>query len=468
MAFASGFLLAGQMLRAKVKFFQEYFIPSGLIAGALGFLFGPSILKLIPFSDKMGSYSGLLIILVFVSMGINGIETSRKKWKEGSERIGSFLCFKEVSYMIQYVVPILFAIYVLKQFWPDLHPGFGMIIGAGWAGGPGTAAAIGTTFAKYGWADATDLGITSATIGILTGIFGGIVLVKWAAKNKITNYVKDFSELPPELRTGLIPEEKRESMGTDTTSGISLESLAWHASMLFLPAGLGYLLVGYLSRNYHLEMPTFAVSFLTALVFSVFLKATGMKKYIDRNVTGAIAGAATDYLIFFGVASIKLSIIIKYAMPLTVLLLFGGALVIGSFLYFAPRMNKTDWFERSIFCFGYLTGVYANSFILSRIVDPDRKSKTFEDTALLSPLTSPVDIIVISVVPILLSTDRLWEFIIPGTAYMVFFMGLALMMKWWYPKLPLSRRGMAGQGSPDSEVTDQAIQVDASVEPAKA
>ena len=35
-AFASGFILIGQLLRSKLKFFQYYFVPASLIAGFLG------------------------------------------------------------------------------------------------------------------------------------------------------------------------------------------------------------------------------------------------------------------------------------------------------------------------------------------------------------------------------------------------------------------------------------------------
>ena len=35
-AFASGFVLLGQLIRSKIKFFQYYFVPASLIAGFLG------------------------------------------------------------------------------------------------------------------------------------------------------------------------------------------------------------------------------------------------------------------------------------------------------------------------------------------------------------------------------------------------------------------------------------------------
>ncbi|MBP2626202.1 MAG: Na+/glutamate symporter [Firmicutes bacterium] len=441
-AFASAFILFGQLLRAKVKFFQRFFVPASLIAGILGFVVGPGIFKIIPFSSKISSYSGLLIILVFVAMGIRGFNISTKGWKEDVERLGSYTCFREFSYMLQYTLPIVFGYYVLREFFPDLHPGFGMIFGAGWAGGPGTSAAIGSTFAKYGFADAVDLGMTSATLGILTAVFGGIILIKWATKKGITRYIADFESLPQELRTGLVPEEKREEMGKQTISLISLDSLAWHLALILLPAGIARLVSVYCSDTLHLEVPSFSIAFMLALIFSFCLRGAGAKKYIDNKIISRISGCATDYLIFFGMTSIKLAIVIKYAVPLGLLMLFGLVLVVGSFLYLAPRMNKKDWFERTIFCFGYLTGVYANSFMLTRIVDPDMKSKTLEDIALLDSGFTVTDILVISLGPILLSSGNIWSFLTPAFAYLIFFAVLAKVMKWWWPNLPLNRKDM--------------------------
>ncbi|MBA7539346.1 Sodium/glutamate symporter [subsurface metagenome] len=437
LAFASGFVLIGQLLRAKIKFFQSFFIPASLIAGFLGLILGPRGFGFVPFSDKMGSYSGMLIVLVFVSIGLRGFKISREGFKKDVERIGSYMCFKEVSYMLQYFVPILFGVYVLNKMFSNIPPGFGMILGAGFVGGHGTAAAVGRTFAEYGWADATDLAMTSATIGILTGIFGGVLLIKWATKKGITSYTKDFGKLPEELRTGLIPKEKRISMCDETVSPISIDPLGWHLALILLPAGLGKIAANLVNSLIGLNVPTFSMAFLVAVLFYYILKSSGVYKYVDRKLIGRLGSTFTDYLVFFGIASIRLPVVIKYIGPFTLLMVLGIFIVVGGFLFFARRMNKVDWFERSIFVYGYCTGAFAIGFALLRIVDPDMKSKTLDDTAILTPIFSITDITMISLAPILLSTGKIWALLVPVGAYLVFFLLLSRIMKWWYPSLPL-------------------------------
>ena len=106
---------------------------------------------------------------------------------------------------------------------------------------------------------------------------------------------------------------------------------------------------------------------------------------------GRISGTATDYLVFFGIASIKLAVIVKYAAPLALLLLCGIVIVVATLMFFGPAMNRGSWFERAIFVFGYSTGVFAIGFILLRIVDPENRSKTLNDTAFAAPFTTPAE-----------------------------------------------------------------------------
>src|SRR5699024_1597197 len=113
------------------------------------------------------------------------------------------------------------------------------------------------------------------------------------------------------------------------------------------------------------------------------------------------------YLVFFGIASIKISIVIKYALPIVIMSLVGILLVIITVYPLGKIFNKDSWFERSMFVYGYSTGVFAIGFILLRIVDPDNHSKTIGDTAM-TPLTSFLEIFVWSIVPASLVSGKGW------------------------------------------------------------
>lgn len=200
------FLFVAKMLREKIKILQSLFVPVSLLAGFIGLALGQNGFGIISFSSQFGSYAGLLIIAVFVSIGLRGFNFSAGAGKQILIGLAATTASAILAGRFSYAMPIIFAMVVLKIVAPDLNPAFGMLIPAGFQGGHGTAAALGATLGTLGWEDATDLAMTSATVGILTGIFGGIILIKLGTKRNYTKFVKDFSQLPNDMRTGLIEE----------------------------------------------------------------------------------------------------------------------------------------------------------------------------------------------------------------------------------------------------------------------
>ncbi len=404
-ALASLLILAGQFLRSKLSIFQRFFMPASMIAGFLGLVLGPSVLNVLPFSGSIGSYAGILIILIFTIVGVNGFEFKKGSGKAEAQRIIGFQLYRLIALFAQFTVPILATVFIFTKIWPDLNEGFGMLLATGFYGGHGTAAAVGNTFTDLGWADANDLAITFATIGILTGVFVGLALIKIATKKGQTAYIQDFKFIDGDLKTGLISKENRQSIGEETISPVSLDTLCFHLSMILGISGLSFLLNKWIANNFVSGIPDFTISYIVALIFFLIFKNTNLYNYVDKDINSKISGTATDYLVFFGITSIKLDVIVKYAGPLIVMSVLGIVMVILFVWPLGKGYNRDSWFERAIFIFGYSTGVFAIGFVLLRIVDPDNKSRTVEDTAL-TPLTSFIEIVLWSTYPALLMGGR--------------------------------------------------------------
>lgn len=439
---ASILILLAMLIRTRVKFFQRNFVPASLLAGFLGLILGPNMLGVLAFSESMASYAGVIVILVFASVGLNGFSFSAKDMKRDIRRMGSLASYKMLALSLQIFIPVILSILFISKAYPEINKGFGLILGAGFYGGHGTAAAIGPSFAKLGWADGTDLAMTSATIGMLVGIFGGLIAIRWGVNNGYTRFIKDFSEIDDEARTGLIKLENRVSIGSDTVSPTALDPLAFHIALLLVPSGAGYLLNKFISNSYGLEIPTFTLAFLVALgmFFLLGRGEKGVYKYIDSRLITRLGSAATDYLVFFGVASIKLTVVIKYAVPFLSLLIIGTAIVALMLRFLGPSMNYENWFERSIFVFGYSTGVFAIGLTLLRIVDPNNKSKTLSDTAIVESLNTPFEMFAWTMGPIMLLNGKHWMFL--GIYGLISFLCLTINigLKWWYWDEPLAGR----------------------------
>lgn len=382
-------------------------------------------------------------MIVFAAIGVSGFSIEKGKLKDELGKIYGLGTMLFLGVLLQIIVGVVFSILVISNLYPDINYGFAMILVAGFAGGHGTAAAIGSTFADLGWADATDLGMTSATVGILSGIFVGLILIKWASRNGHTHFIKDFSQIDQSLRTGLIPAENRKIAGEETVSSMAVDSLAWHLSWVLVASGAGYMVCRWIKATFHYSIPDFLCTFLAGFfMFLVFSrgKKGGAYQYFDTRFFSRISGTATDYLVFFGVASIKVSIIVEYAVPLLMLMIVGILLNIVVWRVMSPTLMRDYWFERSMLPLGMAFGVSATGIILLRIVDPDGRSKTLNDFAIANPFISPVQSFLYAVGPAMLLSGGHWSFVAINLGITLALLVVARIFGWWYSKVPLSVR----------------------------
>lgn len=435
--FISILLLIGKVIRVYVKQVQKLFIPPSLLAGLLGLTFGPNGLGWIPFSDNIGTYAAVLIALVFGSLPLSSPKMSMRLI---SGRVGPMWAYAQVGMLMQWGLAGLFGLFVIKQIWPDLNDAFGIMLSTGFYGGHGTAAAIGAAFDGLGWEDAFSLAMTTATVGIICAIIGGLIMIKWAARHKQTSFISDFDDLPDELRSGLLPESKRESIGTATTSSISIDSLTFHSALVFVIALLGYAASQWVKIHYPmLELPVFSCAFVIGLLLKQVFDLTRVSTYICPVTTQRLSSSFTDLLVAFGVASIKLGIVVKYAVPLIVLIV-GGVIIVWSItFYLGRRLAKTYWFERTIFAWGWWTGTMAMGIALLRIVDPKLASKAMDDYALAYLPIAPVEILLITFVPILFVNGfGVWlSLACVGVSLLILL--FARKMGWWNKKAVASK-----------------------------
>jgi glutamate:Na+ symporter, ESS family len=261
LGFISLLLLVGMLVRAKIGLWQMLLVPASITAGLLGLALGPNAAGLIPFSDQIAEYPTVLIAVIFASIPL----AQSFELRGIAQRAGALWSYSMAMYILQWGLGLLFALTVLGLFF-DLPDGFGLMLAAGWAGGFGTAAAVGAAYQGLGWNEATTLGFTSATVGVAVCIVGGLALTKWGTKTGKTGILGDAGHLPEELRTGLVSrEEDRENIGKATISPASIEPLAFSLCLVLAATMGGYYLAilgGTLLSG--IEIPSFATAFVVA------------------------------------------------------------------------------------------------------------------------------------------------------------------------------------------------------------
>lgn len=388
-------LLAGKWMRVKIKWVQKLFIPPSLLAGFIGLSLGPYGFDLLPLSNQTGTYAGILIAFIFGALPL----TSQKA-KGNSAEIGSMWVYSQAGLLFQWALGGLLGLLVLNQIWP-LSPGFGITMPSGYCGGHGTAAAIGQAFEQLGFDEILTLAMTAATTGIVASVILGLVFIKWGSKKKYTTYLADYNDLPSELRTGLLPTDKRESMGESTCSSISIDSLTFNLAIVCAIALGGYG-ISKLAAHFMpgFELPVFSCAFVAGILIKKALDRTRASESICPQTVGHISGAMTDFLVAFGIASIKVSVVIEYIVPLAILLLSGLAATLFYVFFMARKLMKECWFEKALFTWGWFTGTMAMGIALLRVVDPKMKSRCLDNYALAYLFIAPVEISLITFAPV--------------------------------------------------------------------
>ncbi len=158
------------------------------------------------------------------------------------------------------------------------------------------------------------------------------------------------------------------------------------------------------------SIAAFSIAFFLGLIVKWVLQRTKGIAYFDRAIMIRVCGLFTDLLVAFGIAAIKIAIIIEYALPLSMLFLSG----IGMCYFFFRALGRATfeklWFENSIFTWVWITGITAMGITLLRMVDPDNKTPVLQNFAIAYLMISPFEVLFIVIFPFLIGNDMHWHF----------------------------------------------------------
>lgn len=396
-------LIAGKLLRKAVPVLKRLFIPSSILGGMMLLLAGPEVLgtfsSYTPFGSPelaiWSSIPGFMINIVFAALFLG---KSLPRVSDIWHKAGPQIAFSHTIAWGQYVVGLsLTAVLLIPLF--SVEPMFGTLIEIGFIGGHGTAAGLGETFAELGWPQGQDLALGVATLGIVLGIVTGIILVNWGVRNKHTSILRSEKELQndiheaQEIHEGMESDLVNRGQADEAEAQIveieSMEPLTFHLAYIGAAIGIGALILSGLSW---LELrflvplgapilighvPLFPIAMIGGIIVEK-LHHRFFSGSLDRVLIMRIQGTALDLLIVSALASLTLSALAEAWLPLTILVVGGIIWTVGAFIFIAPRMMRSHWFERAIGDFGQSLGVTATGLLLMRIVDPENETPAFE------------------------------------------------------------------------------------------
>ena len=441
-------LIIGNILRQRVRVLQQLLLPAPITAGLLGLILGPEVLGIAQFSDKVGTYTSILIAVVFASMaysmdlGGSVAKGARNMW-----------AFSTTMFMFQWGLFVLAGIYLFKPVF-GTEDWFGMMLPVGFVGGFGTAAAVGSALEDTaGAAAASSLGFTSATVGTLVAIIGGVIVANWGIRTgKATELQGD---LPKELRSGYIENEaERPSIGKATTNPSSIEPLALHGGFIIFTVLVANQVNELLKATWeNVSIPLFALSFVIGFIGRALLRLFKKPNYLDKDTVSAISGAATDYMIAFGIASIVPAALAAYWQALVLLFVLGIIFCLVYLLVMSPLYFGEQWIERGIFGWGWATAAVATGIALLKMVDPKLKSGTLNEYGVAYVGFGPFEIGMTILAPIAVLASFTGAFGWIATAIAAGILILSFTLKWVPAKKYASAPSAAGGAGGSSKIS---------------
>ena len=378
-------LVAGKILRIRIPLLQRLYIPTSVIGGVLGLIVLQVCGGSIPGGWTAGwtQLPGFLINIVFAALFLGvTIPPLKEIWRRSAPQ----LAYGQVVAWGQYLVGLGLVLFVLGPLFglPDV---FGVVVEVGFEGGHGTAAGLRDTFAAFNWPEGSDYALASATVGVVSAIVAGIILINWAARKGYTHRLKPLDKLGTGEWGGFYSPDRRPVAGRQTVPADSIDSLAFHLAVIGIAVLIGFglkqLLIQVeslwpsLQRSHALSgFPLFPLCMLGGLMVQVFLDRFRKIPFVplDHALMQRLSGTALDFLVVAAISTIRLEIITAQWLPFLLIVLGGITWNVCCVMFLARRLLPDAWFERSIAEMGQSMGVTATGLLLLRAVDPENET----------------------------------------------------------------------------------------------
>jgi len=459
-----GWLLIALGTRRVIPLLAAVRIPASLIAGAIGLAMLQGLRYLATdlstsatwsplgeasagWGDNLRAWPGVLIAVVFAGLllakagggrlGVAGAGPANRLRRVGRQGLMVWIIVLGQTTVGMWIT------WLLIQPSYELPNATGMLIETGFAGGHGTAAAMGTVFAhpSVNLPAGLDLGILMATAGLGFGLVSGIVWINLAIWLR-------WYQPPADTRSPDSPAPAKLASATDATDatdasgnvqgnaivgpplgkprieGSNIDPLLFQLLWLLAAFGIGFGLqqlvswggvqvdqwrgvaesggaaaeeAGDAAMRQRLTVagvlgafPLFIYTLFGGAIVRWLLQRAGQAQRIDADSIARLVGTAMDLLVVAAVASMNLTAVASMWVPFTCLFL-GGAIWSSFCLLFLSRQILPDdvWLPLGLINYGMSTGTTATGFVLLRVVDPHLQSRAGEEYALAAPLSAP-------------------------------------------------------------------------------
>lgn len=394
------FLLLGRFLKQQIKLFDALYLPESILAGGVALLLGKEGLgNLVPASSFLADQGlfpetiskvwsqapSVFINLVFATLFLGeSIPSPKEVWR----KIAPQVAFAQILAWGQYVVGLSITIAILVPLF-NINPIAGALIEMAFEGGHGTAAGMAKVLEDFGFQEGGELALGLSTVGLISGVVVGTILVNWGRrKGHLASQNQHASSLNQEMDSSIELQTEYKALGKN----LLIDPLSINLGFVAIAVSLGWLILEGLKELEALTwakqeieimdyVPLFPMALIGGLIVQLTMERLGLDGLILRPLQKNIAGVSLDTVIFSAIASISLTVLGNNLMPFLILSVAGIVWNLFAFLFFAPRILPTYWFERGLGDMGQSMGVTATGLLLLQMVDPENKTEALESFA---------------------------------------------------------------------------------------
>lgn len=427
--FVASLLLIGVAVRQSLRPLRQLFIPSSVIAGFLGL----ALVSALGLTDNVATnewvsdlcstlsgWPGPLISIVFAAMLLQQPGRPKKPDQTAPGRVARQGLMVWIIVLGETMAGLL-ATWIFIRPYFDVPNSFGMLIETGFAGGHGTAAAMGQVYSsnQVNLPEGLDLGLLMATCGLVYGLVSGIVWINLGIRLGWIN--QTIGQTETDARDDQeSPEDHKKPIGYETLTSDAIDPLLLQGAWIALAFGVGWVMqtvvLGFagwidgwigagiaagdagaqaelskrLTASNVMDFPLFIYTLFGGWMVRFVLAKRNQLHLVDQATVQRISSTAMEILVVAAIASLKLSAISALLGPFAILFV-TGAIWTAICLLLISRwvLPHQHWFQLGLINYGMSTGTTATGFVLLRVIDPELKTDAASDYALAAPLSAP-------------------------------------------------------------------------------
>lgn len=388
------------LLRRWSRPLRALFIPTAVIGGFLVLGLGPEGVGRLTGGDGVFSTEtfavwkvlpGLLINVMCASLLLGErLPPLKSIWTIS----GSHAIMAGIMSAGQFAIGGILVLLLLEPLFGFSSKG-GALVEMAFAGGHGTLAGLTPVLVEYGAGELLEVGLGLATIGMVTGIVVGTMLVNYAINSPSIPVARQNPTSPDEDLDidHHLPSPDDEPMSE--WKGMTQVTAA--AVFLGVSIAVGVALLEIFRWTFHLvgssffdKFPLFPFTIVGGVIVQLAAVRFDFEWAVNRRSVEGFGGIAVDGIVICAIGTLSLTALGSNIGPLIILAAASVAWSVFMAMVIGRRVFPRNWFEHSIPEFGESQGNVATGFVMVDMVDPARQTDVVRAYSYRQLITRPL------------------------------------------------------------------------------